>query len=371
MSAELTYTKSRVADVFSVRLPMWHRDGHILPDHPSLEEAVDVINGNFVVGKVPTQFQVTDGRTMRTIQSALAFLTVRMDTGAELGSVGPDYVPVNNLDAFRAAIGPLVDEGLLVLETGGVLREGADVWLLARWNFDKFGPIARGFYEREGVLPYVFVKINHSGRRSNEIGYTDIRIVCANTLGMTEQQIDGGHTKAVAVRHTGDHLSKMTEAATMLFHNAIARAEKVAAAYTAMREQLLTMEQFHDLVLVPAIGIHPTRRPNWEPAARMAESVVERWETRKDAIVMLWDAGTGHTGDHSAWEAYNALVEAVDHHAPIFPTRSGVYRTAALLDGRLRQIKDVVLDNLAALANVEELPSLIGAGASIDAALDN
>ena len=62
----------------------------------------------------------------------------------------------------------------------------------------------------------------------------------------------------------------------------------------------------------------------------------------------LWTEGTGHSGDRSMWEAYNAVAESVDHDAELWRVRGP--RTAALLDGRLRRIKNRVLATLVTAA---------------------
>ena len=81
---------------------------------------------------------------------------------------------------------PLVDQGVLRLETGGVLRDGADAWLLGQWDLSKFGDVANEVFGAEGILPYATVMANHSGRRGILLGSTSIRICCSNTLGAAQ-----------------------------------------------------------------------------------------------------------------------------------------------------------------------------------------
>jgi hypothetical protein len=51
-----------------------------------------------------------------------------------------------------------------------------------------------------------------------------------------------------------------------------------------------------------------------------------------------------------SWEAYNAVVEAIDHNDELWPVRSGAYRTASLLDGNLLSLKQNVLAKLSRYA---------------------
>jgi phage/plasmid-like protein (TIGR03299 family) len=345
MSAELDYTNAQtvnnraVANMFTVKQTAWHRDGHVLTTAPrDIDAALTLINGNYTVEKRPVTYTRTDGTTA---ESKLAFLTYRTDTDTELGSVGPIYQCVQGRDAMHATLSPMIDAGVLTLETGGVLREGADMWLLGKFNLSAFGPNAQEVFGSE-VEPYALVKVNHSGRRNNEIALTMIRVVCANTLGMVEGEIDGGHgeSKSASVRHTGDATQKMIEGAEKVFGGLVAKCELVAKSYKMMKETQLTPSQFRALVLVPALGVHPTRRKGWNPEAKQADTVVNRYEKKGAEIVRLWTEGDGHTGNGSAWEAYNGLVQAVDHDSDMFPTKSGVYRSAQLMHGYLRDMKD-------------------------------
>lgn len=358
MSHELSYTNTTdangvttsTADMFSVRETPWHREGVVLTNAPTLEEALKIANMDYDVEKREVSYVRADGTR---VDSKMAYVTVRTDRDAELGSVGPQYTVVQNRDAFGATLGPLLDAGVLTIETGGVLRNGADAWLLCKFDLSKFGPIAQEIFGTE-VVPYALVKVNHSGRRNNEIVLTFIRVVCANTLGFVETEIDGGHegktTKAIGVRHTESAQSKMVEAAETLFAELVARVETVATQYKLLKETKLTASQFRACVVVPALGVHPTRRRGWNPEATQAETVIKRYEKKGAELVRLWEQGKGHTGDASAWEAYNGLVEAVDHNDDMFPTKSGVYRTAAMMHGYLRDMKDRAVTELVRFA---------------------
>ena len=58
----------------------------------------------------------------------------------------------------------------------------------------------------------------------------------------------------------------------------------------------------------------------------------------------LWTKGEGHRGDSSAWEAYNAVAETVDHDVDHWPTTG--QRTASLFDGHLARVKQRTLNGL-------------------------
>lgn len=333
----------------------WHRLGTLLPNAPALDDAVKLIRADYVVEKKPVTYQ----NNGQTFTSANAFVNVRTDTGAELGAVGPLYQPVQNVDAFRQTIGPLLDRGILTLETGAVLKDGAKAFLLGRLNFDGFGPVAAEVFAKEGLLPYVGISTDHSGSRGNLLALTMIRWVCANTLGMDEvsaasaEKTGKGGERFASIAHFGDTKGKHEQAAEKLLGNLVMRAEAIATAYQLLRSVKLTTLQFNALALLPAIGTHPTRRDDFNPEAKLANHVVERYEERVKSITTLWSMGKGHTGDESAWEAYNGVVEAIDHNEKLFPSQSGVFRLGNLMHGELRSKKEKVLSRLSTFARDE------------------
>lgn len=349
MSAELSYTDRNgvaVADVFVTGLPAWHEEGTVFPTAPSWDVAMETAQLLYPVAKVPTFRQVErttedGGDTFPGYQqNETAYVTIRTDRNVELGMVGKDYTVVQNADAF-SALKPLVEEGILLLETGGVLRDGADAWLMGRFDMTRFGPVVREVFGDE-VLPYTLIAANHSGRRGNIVALTPIRVVCANTLGFMER--DESATLRTTIRHTGEAVKRTAEAAEQLLGGIVARYETVAKAFRVLKAIRLGDDDFKALVIDPALGAHPTKRHGWNPEARMAASVIQRHEAKVAEVTRLRNEGKGHTGDGSAWEAYNGLVEAIDHNKELFPTRSGVYRTQALMEGQLRTVKQKALD---------------------------
>ena len=320
----------------------WHTLGTPVSDDASFDEALRQAHLDYKVAKRPLfslrRLQGTFGP--HYVASDKAVATYRTDTNEELGVVSPGYSVVQNREAFQVLL-PLLDAGVAQIETAGVLRDGADAWMLVRFNLDQFGPIAQEVFSQEGLKPYGMIRTNHSGRSAVLVSNTDVRAVCANTVGM----IEAGKGRNILVKHTGEAVEKLVEASRELFDDMISRREVMAAAYQRLRGFRLDHELFRSLVLDAAAPL-PQEQPNFNPEARLAELVVARAEAKRAEIERLWVYGLGHTADFSAWEAYNGLVQAIDHNTELFPTRSGAYRTASLMEGNLRRIKDTVLANL-------------------------
>lgn len=328
----------------------WHRLGKWIDSATrklTIPEALEEARLKYPVAKraVLLTRNTPDGDSYQ-IPSTMTFETFREDTGTQLGTVGKDYHVVQNEDAFRL-FEPLVDSGLASVETAGVLREGADAWIMLNWDLSKFGSLTQKLFLSDklgkgGLKARALLVMNHAGKRS--ILGRDIaeRVVCANTLDVALGE-DGDEFR---VEHHKGALTELTEKALAYWHDKIEAYEVAAQQYQILKQTFLTQEEFADAVLA-VIAPDPRLNPKWNPEARMADAVVGRYEAKVKTITNLWEHGADHDGDHSAWEAYNGTVQALDHDVDgLWPSRAGVVRTASLLDGSLRQMKRKVLSNL-------------------------
>lgn len=347
MAHELTFVNGR-AQMFAVGDPSWHGLEQRPDRAVSYEAALRDYGLDYDLVKLPWYRPVVvhgssgvpAGRTWE--ESADAFYVQRPDTGAVLGTVGKPYELVLNRDAF-APMRPLVDEGVVTLETGGVLRQGADAWLLGRWDLSRLGPEAREVLGEE-VLPFSAVLANHSGRRGIVMGNTPIRVVCANTLGMAETD---GSSRWQTVTHAWGAKAKLAEVAAQVFANVVERYESIARSYRLLKATALSQQAFAELVL-DCVAPDPRRDRRFNPESKMAGMVLERADAKRAKLTALWTGGRGHTGEPTAWFAYNAAVEAVDHCSDLWPNRDGSWRSRGLLGSQWTEVKGRVLDNLVA-----------------------
>lgn len=337
MAHELCFIGGK-AQAFTVGDKSWHGLEQNLDRAPSYDEALAKYGLIYPLEKRPYSRPCPTSPS-GWIESGDAFYVERTDTGKVLGSVGQTYEIVGNADAF-APLKPLVDEGLLTLETGGVLRNGADAWMLGRWAFDRMGPICKEVFGSE-VIPFSAVLANHNGRRGILLGNTPIRIVCANTLGASEQN---GASRWVSVSHTGDAKGKLIEAAESIFNGVVQRYEAIAGQYKLLKGFTLSERDFTTLVLDTVVP-DPRQSPKFNPEAKLANVVVERATKKREEIRRLWTEGQGHTGEPNAWFAYNAVAEAIDH-SPLYAKRDGSWQSRGLMGGVYTKMKNDVLDLL-------------------------
>jgi phage/plasmid-like protein (TIGR03299 family) len=350
MAHELVFRNGQ-AQMFAVGDTPWHREGRLLSEVPAWDDALRLAEFDYPLEKRPYYRPMDPADLSRGFcQSADAFYVHRVDINKSLGSVGADYEIVPNREAFEV-LRPLVEDGLLKLETGGVLRDGADAWLMGRWDLSKFGSVVREVFERDGgLLPYSTVMANHAGRRGILLGSTSIRVVCANTLGMAERQADGQEARRwVNVTHKHGAAVKLKEAAEELFVRVLSNYEVMARQYRLLMETPLPFERFDRLVL-DVVAPDPRRDPAFNPTAKLAEAVVARADRKRAEVRRLWAEGKGHSGERNAWFAYNGAAEALDHNRELWPTRAGAWRTASLLTGQLSQMKARLVENLVGFA---------------------
>lgn len=340
MAHELDFSHGTAAMIYArTGGTPWHDLGVPVEDGLSLSDALRLSHTDYTVERRPlwctVEREVPDGTFQQTVEVPDAYATVRTDTGTVLGVVGGRYEVLQNQDAF-GVLEPLLDSGLAGIETMGALRGGRDVWALVRLQIDS--PLVRDVFGDE-VVPYALVSNNHSGARGVVVQETPIRVVCANTLGMAH----AGGANAIKVRHTMTVGSRTVAAAEQLFGSLVGRYETVAGQYRRLKAAHLGREQFAKLVLDVAAPL-PTDR-----AAPRFETVLNRQEEKRNELIRLWTFGAGHVGDYTAWEAYNAVAESVDHNAESWGLRGDSTRTEQLMaGGSLAKVKDAVLTSLLA-----------------------
>jgi phage/plasmid-like protein (TIGR03299 family) len=340
MAHELAYDKDGRAQALFVKQSAWHQQGTVLSEAPSYADAISIAGLDYPVEKVATYRKTAENGSYETTK---AFVTVRTDNQEELGVVHGQYCVVQNVNAFRI-LTPLIDEGLATIETAGVLRKGADAWMLLQLQLSQMPGVVQEAMEghKDKIKPYILVANNHSGRRGILTALTAIRPVCANTLGAAER---ADVPDQITVTHNDSAEQKLIDAAHTLWGDIGTRYERIAEAYELMRSDYLIPKEFQKLC-VDVVAEDPRKAKGWNPEAKMAESVVSRYEAKKYTLNRLYECGAGQDGEPTSWNAYNAVVEALDHNTELWPTRAGVYRTASLLDGALREKKTKVFENL-------------------------
>lgn len=175
-----------IENMFYVGETPWHGLGVPLNAPPTIEEAIDLAGLNWSVNVEPVYLSTGE-------ESKKARAVVRDYDKAELGIVGTSYTPLQNQDAF-SWFQPFVDSGSVELHTAGSLRGGERVWILANV---KGG--SKEIVKGDEVQSFMLLSNGHDGKLSARVGFTPIRVVCANTMSMAH---GSESSKLIRVKHT-------------------------------------------------------------------------------------------------------------------------------------------------------------------------
>ena len=195
MSHELELDEEGNASMLYVGETPWHGLGVALTAEQQKtltpKEAIKLCRADYEVsvGKLYTEEQ----------QEVEARYTYRMKEGKKIilaPHVGVTYTPLQNADAFDW-FEPFIEEGLLRIETAGVLRDGARVWIMASPTASSTQEVVPG----DPIQMKVLLSNAHDGIQAARVGFTDVRVVCANTLA-------GAHyskaSQLLRIRHTAN-----------------------------------------------------------------------------------------------------------------------------------------------------------------------
>lgn len=172
----------------------WHGLGVQVPWLMTTEEALLAANLDWQVSKIP----LLSSYDLSTVSGH--YLTVRSDTMAQLGVVRTRYQPVSNREAFEffdIALGT----GQGQIDTAGALGRGERVWMMAKM------PETMEVVPGDPVERYLLVSTSHDGSNARAVVFTNIRVVCANTLNAALRYC----SNKVSIRHTTNIEAKMSE----------------------------------------------------------------------------------------------------------------------------------------------------------------
>lgn len=189
-----------------VKEPAWHGLGQVLADAPkTAAEAIAAAGMDWEVEKVPLflQRQYTEMDNMPAVsyeEFPLSYGIVRKSDHRILGSVGPQYTPVQNKEMF-SWFDPFVEAGECEYHTAGSLFGGEKVFALAKLKRDN-SEIVKG----DELVKFILLSNSHDGKNAVRVGFTPIRVVCANTLAMAH---NCKSSKLIRIRHSSKVLTNL------------------------------------------------------------------------------------------------------------------------------------------------------------------
>jgi phage/plasmid-like protein (TIGR03299 family) len=263
----------------------------------------------------------------------------RSDTGATLSYQRASYNIIPN-SAFGEIIDAIIgtENGAVKLETGGCLGGGASVWMLARLD-EPMQFSCKGRKDASLTFPYLGLTSDHTGKAALAARLTTIRIVCRNTLSLSEAE--GERTGAVfSFSHRGDWHDRIEEA-----REALQFARNEVREYT---------DAMNDLLGIP---ISPEQETMWlrefipsPPDSLISDRVMKNIEEGRAAVLGFLNSetveGAGIRG--TAYALVQAASEYTDYYRTARSFDSGLQRS--LLKAAPLKAKAAVLAREAALA---------------------
>lgn len=293
-----------IENMFFVGETPWHGLGTRIEGRPTSEEAIVAAGLDWQVGL--KDLQIAEGGAPVSHKAV-----VRATDGAVLGVVGPSWTPLQNTEAFRF-FDPLVADGKAAYETAGSLRAGQRVWILAELMLAP-SEIVPG----DLVKHYALLSNSHDGSLAVRVGFTDVRVVCANTLQMAH----GAETsKLLRLRHTknvGEALERVREVMDLAQRSFASTAEQYRA--LARRGAVeADLRRYVDLVFRPAQTALKDKVAEAAAVAGVSPETAEEANRERiyPRIVELFEAGRGTEIPGvrgTLWGAYNAVTEYVAH----------------------------------------------------------
>jgi phage/plasmid-like protein (TIGR03299 family) len=287
-------SRSQVDTMMYTGLDPWHRLGTRLDNPATAAEAIAAAGLEWEIAMEPLFAEHADG-----MRSTDHYATVRQDTG-EIFGVGFSnrYAPLQNKDAFAFFDG-VVGANQAIYHTAGSLKRGRIVWILAKLPGD-LG------LEGDAVEKYIMLSNTHDGTQAVDMRFCVRRVVCMNTfkLALQDEQTN------VRLRHTGNILGRINSTRDLMglgdayFANFMRQVERLAVTPLSPIESNRYFESVVGLDIKRPIGAQSTRRQNI--VSRI--SALYNGEGRGSTLA---------TTKGTAWGAFNAVQEYVEHHKPV------------------------------------------------------
>jgi len=202
MAHQISINQSGEAEMAYAGKKPWHQLGTQVPGLMTTKEALQLAHLNWEVEKVP----VLSAKDLSPVPNA--FTVIRKDNFDPLGIVGNRYEPISNSEAFRF-FDEALGEGQGQVDTIGALGNGERVWCLAKMP-DTFEALPGDPVER-----YLLCWTSHDGSKSMEVMFTNIRVVCNNTLTAALREC----SNKISIKHTSNWEQRMKFAHQMLFQS--------------------------------------------------------------------------------------------------------------------------------------------------------
>ena len=337
MSHELAFTVDGNAMMAYRGDAPWHRLGTPVTELETPDEWLIAGHLDWQVSKHP--IFLADGSAL---PGKMALL--RDDTSGFLDVCSQRWEPHQNIELL-SFFRDLVGAGVAHIETVGALYEGRDVWALAKLS-PSFNLVLRG---NDVIEQYVLLTGSHRVGFSTKAFYTDIRVVCRNTLAWAESS---NGSNAARIRHNRRFDADAQNDLKLELRIDVDSLRAQHALYERLAEIQVNERVVNDFT-VKLFGDIKTYRANLRTLTdqpRAVAKVIDLFDGNAQGSELISARGT-------AWGLLNAATEWVDHHRG----RNDESTFASAWMGEGKRLKTDALRTLAEYANSGEIPLLTAA----------
>lgn len=314
----------------------WHRLGKQVHADMTMEEALEFSGSNDFVYPVP----LYDIEGLETVGNGLVIgpqalddlevpdlIGIKSDKYGIMGHASPDYEIMQRRDILELAyeIVGLSKESAHIDTIGNLGRRAEKFFVYIRVPDLVIDPSGIADTIERGL----FVATSFNRTLPNIIGYSNIRVVCGNTLQMALQT---GLQQSLRALHTRNAEGRLRTAAAALGY--VGAVEQVV---TKRAEEMLRVDGDRALVAITE-EFFPTPDD-------LGQTARTRRERQKGDLHILYD-GPGNTNvaevGRNGWAAYNAFAELTDHGRTVKGERKHLDRSEGnVLPGQIanRKIK--------------------------------
>jgi phage/plasmid-like protein (TIGR03299 family) len=285
----------------------WHNLGQVVEQAMTAEEAIKNANLDYEVKKAPLYAGIEKlSTTLPTTPEEISEIpkeydfqpyedkisTYRTDTNEVLGIVGGRYEIIQNREAF-GFFDSIIDSKEAIFETAGALGKGERIFVTAKLPNDL---VVKG----EPIEKYIILTNSHDGSSSIIAGFTNVRVVCNNTLQAALHNLDN----KVSIKHISGAKDRLAEA-----HRVMGIASKymdsVQEIFDAMSKKTISdedMKNYITKIFTPKI-LKPTPEKELLELSTRAQNMID--STYQFALTH--ETQTTEATKNTVFGAYNAI----------------------------------------------------------------
>ena len=246
------------------------------------------------------------------IQAENTFHVVRDSDNRILSHCGRDYLPIQNEDVFKF-FKRFTDAGHMTMETAGSLKDGGEIWGLAKISED---------FELAGddlVKGYLLINQPHIVGRAMTIKLTPIRVVCNNTLTMALQHGGTASFRMPHVKAFDDDVIQIAEEALGLSAERMAEFRKAATLLSKKKAKHSDVLEYVSQIYQPAMLDEYRKERDLREQGKvigMQEPIIDNFNKFPKLVVQALDESPGSQLASSRgtwWGALNAVTYVEDH----------------------------------------------------------